>query len=114
MENKWEIYKKTLNSIFSTQEIYMKMIIYYYNLVIKEKLNDKNYIRKNYKIDTDFSIFEEYILKTKNVGIFTIFNNIPDIIIICHNNHPKTFLVRSRIMFTIKTTITAIPSASKI
>ena len=80
MENKWEIYKKTLNSIFNTQEIYMKMIIYYYNLVIKEKLNDKNYIRKNYKIDEDFSIFEEYILKTKNIGIFTIFNNIPDII----------------------------------
>ena len=81
MENKWNFYKKTLDSIYNTQEIYMKMIIYYYNLVIKEKLNDKNYIKKNYTIkEANFSIFEEYILKTKNIGIFTIFNNIPDII----------------------------------
>jgi hypothetical protein len=87
MENKWDIYRKTLNNMYKTQETYMEMIIYYYNLVIKGKLNDKNYIRKNYKIDVDFSIFEEYILQTKNVGIFTIFNNIPDIIHPLEENH---------------------------
>ena len=88
MENKWNIYRKTLNSIYNTEETYMKMIIYYYSLVIKEKLNDNNYIKNNYTIkDVNFSIFDEYILKTKNLGIFTIFNNIPDIIYPLENHY---------------------------
>jgi len=81
MENKWELYQKTLNNIYKNQRIFMKMIIYYYNLIIKDKLKDINYIKSNYNIDeADFKLFNEYMLETKNIGIFTFFNNIPDLL----------------------------------
>lgn len=81
MDNKWEIYRKTINNIYKNQRIFMKMIIYYYNLIIKDKLKDINYIKNNYNIDkADFNLFNEYILETKNLGIFTFFNNVPDLL----------------------------------
>jgi hypothetical protein len=78
MENKWLIYQKTLKNIYNNQKIFMNMMIYYYKLIIINKENNDNYIHKNH--DFDLELFNEYIVKTKNLGIFTIFNNIPDII----------------------------------
>jgi hypothetical protein len=54
------------------------MIIYYYKIVINNKLEDLKYIKANYNLNIKYSIFKKYILEQKNLGIFTIFNNIPD------------------------------------
>jgi hypothetical protein len=80
MENKWLLYEKTLQNIHNNQKIFMNMLIYYYKLVIIDKHNNKEYIKENYpKQNIGFlDLFNEYIVDTKNIGIFTIFNNIPD------------------------------------
>jgi hypothetical protein len=82
MDNKWLVYQKTLDNIYHNINIYMKMIIYYYKLVIINKHTNNEYIKNNYPKQniTDLDIFNEYIIETKNLGIFTIFNNIPDVI----------------------------------
>jgi hypothetical protein len=82
MENKWLLYEKTLQNIYNNQKIFMNMLIYYYKLVIINKENNKEYIKENYPKQniSDLDIFNEYIIDTKNLGIFTIFNNIPDVI----------------------------------
>lgn len=77
----WQIYQNTLNNIFKNEDIYMQMMIYYYNLIINNKLADIDYIKNNFHIkDSTYEIFNEYIVMTKNIGIFTLFNNIPDIL----------------------------------
>jgi len=64
--------------------------MYYYTIIIKNKLTDIDYIKENYKIkEANFDLFNEYILTTKNIGIFTIFNNIPDIL---HPLENETYL----------------------
>jgi hypothetical protein len=78
--SKWDFYKNTLDNINNNINIFSQMIIYYYKLIIDNKLNDLKYIKVNYKLDTKFTIFKKYILDEKNLGIFTLFNNIPDII----------------------------------
>lgn len=82
MENKWLLYEKTLQNMYNNQKIFMNMLIYYYKLVIIDKHNNKEYIKENYPKQNigDLELFNEYIVETKNLGIFTIFNNIPDII----------------------------------
>jgi len=82
MENKWLIYEKTLDNIYHNIEIYMKMLIYYYKLIIINKENDTKYIKENYPKQniSNLDMFNEYIIETKNIGIFTLFNNIPDVI----------------------------------
>ena len=86
MDNKWLLYEKTLQNIYNNQKIFMNMVIYYYKLVIIDKHNNKEYIKENYSKQNigHFDLFNEYIVETKNLGIFTIFNNIPDVI------HPLT------------------------
>tara|TARA_B110000971_G_C19999622_1_gene496132 strand:+ start:734 stop:1957 length:1224 start_codon:yes stop_codon:yes gene_type:complete len=80
MANKWDsYYKSTLNNIHNNIDIFKDMIIYYCKIVINNKLDDTKYIKDNYNLNSSFSIFKKYILKTKNLGIFTIFNNIPDV-----------------------------------
>lgn len=82
MENKWLLYEKTLQNIHNNQKIFMNMLIYYYKLVIIDKHNNKEYIKENYPKQNigHLDLFNEYIVETKNLGIFTIFNNIPDVI----------------------------------
>jgi hypothetical protein len=81
MVNIWDIYNKSLKNIYYNEIIFMKMIMYYYTIIIKNKVNDQNYIKNNYNItEAKFELFNEYILKQKNIGIFTIFNNVPDIL----------------------------------
>lgn len=82
MENKWLLYEKTIQNIHNNQKIFMNMLIYYYKLVIVDKHNNKEYIKENYPKQNigDLELFNEYIVETKNLGIFTIFNNIPDVI----------------------------------
>jgi len=81
MDNKWLIYQKTLKNIYHNQKIFMNMIIYYYKLIIINKENNQDYILKNSsKYNFNLELFNEYIVNTKNLGIFTIFNNIPDVI----------------------------------
>jgi hypothetical protein len=82
MENKWLLYEKTLQNIHNNQKIFMNMLIYYYKLVIIDKHNNKEYIKENYPKQNigHLDLFNEYIVETKNIGIFTIFNNIPDVI----------------------------------
>lgn len=82
MENKWLLYEKTLQNIYDNQKIFMKMLIYYYKLVIIDKHNNEEYIKENYPKQNigNLDLFNEYIVETQNLGIFTIFNNIPDII----------------------------------
>jgi len=82
MENKWLLYEKTLQNMYNNQKIFMNMLIYYYKLLIIDKHNNKEYIKENYPKQNigDLELFNEYIVYTKNLGIFTIFNNIPDVI----------------------------------
>jgi hypothetical protein len=81
MTSKWDLhYQYTLNNILNNIDIFKDMIIYYYKILIDNKLDDMKYIQDNYNLNSSFIIFKKYILETKNLGIFTIFNNIPDII----------------------------------
>ena len=82
---KWDIYyKKTLNNIHKNIKIFEKMLIFYYKLLIVNKLTDNNFISREYnKYIQDIkyiSIFKKLYLDNQNLGIFTIFNNIPDIL----------------------------------
>ena len=80
--NKWDLYyKKTMLKIDYNIKDFSKMIIFYYHNIINNTETDIDIIKKKYNLDIDFDIFKEYILDTKNIAIFTIFNNIPDI---CH------------------------------
>lgn len=77
--NKWELYyKKTLDNIHNNILAFAKMLVYYYKFIIINKENDIQFIKAKYNLKIDYNIFEKYILKTKNLAIFTIFNNIPD------------------------------------
>lgn len=81
----WDIYyKKTLDNIHNNIKIFEKMLIFYYKLLIVNKLTDNNYISKKYnKYIQDIkyiNIFKKLYLEDQNLGIFTIFNNIPDIL----------------------------------
>ena len=80
--NNWDLYyNKTMIQIIDNIKDYGKMLIYYYYHIINNTENDIDIIKEKYKLDIDFDIFKEYILDTKNIAIFTIFNNLPDI---CH------------------------------
>jgi len=64
MVNIWDIYNKSLKNIYYNEIIFMKMIMYYYTIIIKNKVNDQNYIKNNYNItEAKFELFNEYILK---------------------------------------------------
>jgi hypothetical protein len=52
------------------------MICYYYKIISENKLEDSEYIKQNYNLNVKYGIFKKYILEDKNLGIFTIFNNI--------------------------------------
>lgn len=79
--DKWNLYYKyTINNIINNINIYKQMICYYCKIIIENKLEDIEYIRQNYNINIKYNLFKKYILEEKNLGIFTIFNNIPDII----------------------------------
>jgi hypothetical protein len=66
MVNIWDIYNKSLKNIYYNEIIFMKMIIYYYTLIIKNKLNDQKYIKDNYNItEAKYELFNEYILTKK-------------------------------------------------
>lgn len=79
MKNKWDIYyKKTMDNILNNILIFAKMIVFYYKCIIINKENDIEFMRLQYKFNYDFNIYKEYICDTKNIGIFSIFNNIPD------------------------------------
>ena len=93
MINKWNLYyKKTLNNIHKNIKIFELMLILYYKLIIKNKIDNDIYIKRIYiyfqkyiydkfnNYTLEFNIFEKLILNSKNIGIFTIFNNIPDIV----------------------------------
>ena len=80
MNNWGQYYKCTLDNIINNINIYKQMIYYYYEIIIKNKLKDEEYIKKNYNLNVKYALFKKYILEQKNLGIFTIFNNIPDII----------------------------------
>ena len=82
---KWDIYyKKTLDNIHNNIKIFEKMLIFYYKLLIVNKLTDTKFISKKYtKYIQDIrhiNIFKKLYLDNQNLGIFTIFNNIPDIL----------------------------------
>ena len=80
--SQWDIYyKKTLDNIHNNIYIFEKILIFYYKLLIINKLNDTDYIQKEYrKYIKDINLFNKLFLETQNLAIFTIFNNIPDII----------------------------------
>jgi hypothetical protein len=80
--SKWDIYyKKTLDNIHNNIQIFENMIIFYYKLLIINKLTDEKYIYQEYKkYIEDINIFKQLFLDNQNLGIFTIFNNIPDIL----------------------------------
>ena len=81
MTNLYEIYYgKTQDNIYKNINIFGEMLIVYYNFLLLNKENDIEYMKANYNLDYNFDIFNEYIVETKNIGIFTIFNNIPDIV----------------------------------
>ena len=82
---KWDsYYKKTLDNIHNNIKIFEKMLIFYYKLLIANKLTDTKFISKEYnkynKYNQDINIFKKLYLDDQNLGIFTIFNNIPDIL----------------------------------
>ena len=80
MTDLYEIYYgKTRDNIYKNIDIFGNMLILYYNFLLLNKENDIEYMKNNYHLNYDFDIFKEYIIETKNIGIFTIFNNIPDI-----------------------------------
>ena len=79
--SQWDIYyKKTLDTIHNNIRIFEKILIFYYKLLIIDKLEDREYIKREYtKYIEDINLFNELFLETQNLAIFTIFNNIPDI-----------------------------------
>lgn len=90
----WNIYNPSMESIYENKKLFEQFIYYYDYLFIKDKLKDNIFIKNNFTYNR-LDLFKKYIINEQNIGLFTIFNNIPDI---CHPLEKSSYINYSPII----------------